>query len=645
MSYLEELNNIQLGAVDHDEGPALVLAGAGSGKTRIVTYRIARMLERGIPASAILAVTFTNKAAAEMRDRVERLTERLTDGFKKHYVTISTFHSLGVRILRESIAALGYGRDFIIYDEEDSIKLIRSCLIALDIKDKDLQPKMFKQLISGHKNKLLPPGAEECRRLGPKKAQAFPYVYSMYQAKLEEYNALDFDDLLFVTVRLFRECPDVLKLYQDRWRFLLIDEYQDTNAAQYALVKMLVEKTSNIFVVGDPDQSIYSWRGANIENILNFEKDYPGAKVVRLEQNYRSTNTILEAANRLIKYNSGRYEKELWSSLGYGEKVVTHSGYNEYDEADFVCDNIEKHYNEMGILRKDMVIFYRTNFQSRIFEDVLLSRQIPYVVVGGVSFYRRREIKDILAFLRIVISGADFISFMRTINLSKRGIGEATIKKIFLAAEKEAMPVVDFCDSVIKGEKTLPGSRFSSRQKNGLESYIAVIRELRAIAAEAPLRMIVDAVVNKTQYNEVLKADPETYSDRKANVEELIHKAAEWEDRNENGGLEEFLEELSLRSNLDDVDDSHDRINLMTIHNGKGLEFRAAFLVGMEEGLFPHINSSNTLEGLEEERRLCYVGMTRAKEFLYLSASRYRTLWGDFKTMKRSRFIYELKQK
>lgn len=420
MDFKQLLNQEQNDAVETLKGPLLVLAGAGSGKTRVVTYRIVSLLQSGVPPSKILGLTFTNKAAGEMKERVEKLT--------KNHVLICTFHSLGARMLRESIHTLGYGRDFTIYDEDDAIKLIKVCLDELGIADKKIDPYAIKKLISDAKNKLQGPEKAFSNDRSPA-SEVFPAVYQKYQDRLKSYNAVDFDDLLYLPVTLLFLNPELLESYQNRWEYLLIDEYQDTNQAQYQFVRLLVARTGNICVVGDPDQSIYSWRGANIKNILNFESDYPGAKVIRLEQNYRSRSNILEAANKLIGYNYNRFEKKLWSALGPGEKIKHFSAFSDRDEAQFVLDKIRYYHEHKKIPLKDIVIFYRTNAQSRVFEDRLLFNRVPYTIVGGLSYYQRREIKDILAFLRMVQSGADFISFVRTINLPKRGIGEATLQK------------------------------------------------------------------------------------------------------------------------------------------------------------------------------------------------------------------------
>jgi DNA helicase-2/ATP-dependent DNA helicase PcrA len=631
MGLIEKLNEPQTDAVNTLDGPLLVLAGAGSGKTRVVTFRIANLLEHGVPSSKILGLTFTNKAAGEMKERIKKLTN--SD------VLICTFHSLGARILRESISHLGYSNNFTIYDEEDALKLIAVCLKDLNISDKKYEPKGIKGLISRAKNDLK--GASDIVHSDYEDASLFPEIYSLYQKRLKEYNATDFDDLLFLTVRLLREVPQILEYYQNRWSHLLIDEYQDTNMAQYEIVQQLVAKSHNLCVVGDPDQSIYSWRGANIKNILNFESDYPQAKVVRLEQNYRSRSNILEAANRLINFNYNRYEKVLWSNLGEGEKIKHHTADSEKDEARFVSDQIRYYHEVHGISYQDMVIFYRTNFQSRVFEDRFLSTRIPYIIVGGISFYQRREIKDILAYLRMVHSGSDYVSFARTINLPKRGIGSTTMEKIRAGAIEENVPIISYCEALVDGVSLI---KLSAKQMEGIKDYVRIIRELRKISEACSLKELVKVAIAESGYMGHLMEDQETFDDRKGNLDELVGKAMEWEMSTENPTLSGFLEELSLKSTLDETNESDERVNLMTIHNGKGLEFTLVFLAGLEEDLFPPANSRENDEAVEEERRVCYVGMTRAKEYLYLTESRLRFLWGTTRAQRPSRFLKEVPQ-
>jgi DNA helicase-2/ATP-dependent DNA helicase PcrA len=633
-SLISKLNEEQKRGVLSIEGPILVLAGAGSGKTRVVTFRIAHMLESGIPAHKILGLTFTNKAAAEMKLRVHDLTSA--------YVLICTFHSLGVRILRETIQHMGFTRDFTIYDEDDSLKLLKNCMEELQITNKKLEPKAFRYMISQAKNQMK--SALEVCDVKPETEieTLFPKVYALYQQKLKEYNAVDFDDLLYLPVKLFREFAEVLDYYQQRFSYLLIDEYQDTNASQYELARQLVRKSGNIFVVGDPDQSIYSWRGADISNILNFEKDYQGATVISLEENYRSHTNILQAANAVISNNENRYEKKLWSRLGPGDKIKYHTASSEREEASFIAERIRYYHENKGIPLNQMVVFYRTHAQSRAFEDHFVSRRIPYIIVGGISFYQRREIKDILAFLRVVYSNTDFISFLRTINLPKRGFGDASLEKIQRAASMEEMAIVSYLEAVVDETPLKNPLKLSSKQLQGLKEYVALIRTLREIGKATSLGELVKSLIEQSAYLTLLKNDPETYDDRKENLDALIAKAFEWEITAEEPTLGAFLEELSLKQSLDDSENEVDVLSLMTLHNGKGLEFKVTFLVGMEEDLFPHVNSRDSRQQLEEERRLCYVGMTRAKDYLYLTNCMQRYIWGTSRIQRPSRFIREI---
>lgn len=629
MSEKETLNPDQVRAVEHMEGPLLVIAGAGSGKTRVVTHRIVRLLEKGVLPHQILGLTFTNKAAEEMSQRVRNATNSR--------VLISTFHSLGARILRESIHHLGYQRGFAIYDEEDSEKLLKGCMDPLPLAEKKKSLKKFRQLISRCKNALQGPLDLNPNEFTMGEMRAFPDVYAMYLARLKECNAVDFDDLLFLPVKLFEEHPEILEVYQSRWRYLLIDEYQDTNHAQYTLVKQLAGKAKNVFAVGDPDQSIYSWRGATIRNILDFESDFSGATIIRLEQNYRSRSNILEAANILISHNDQRYKKNLWSERGEGEPIQVREVKGERDEAEFVMKRIKEH-QSMGVPLEEMVVFYRTNFQSRVFEDYFLHDKIPYVIFGGISFYQRREVKDILAFLRMVQTGSDYVAFARTLNIPKRGFGPTTLEKLQAAAMQESLPIFDYCRAVVHDQTLANSVRLNKKQKAALADYILIIEQLRSSFERVDLRDLVVDTVEWTGYLSYLKEDPETYDDRRDNVQELASKAAEW------GGndLAEFLAELTLKSSLDQAGDASHKVRLMTLHNGKGLEFDIVFVVGLEEDLLPHINSKDSQVELEEERRLLYVGITRGKERVYLTRAKYRYMWGMLRFMEPSRFLDEL---
>lgn len=617
MDLTQHLNPEQKRAAEHVEGPMLVIAGAGSGKTRIVTFRVAHLLALGVPSNEILAVTFTNKAADEMRERIQKLSHRA--------ILACTFHSLGARILRQSISPLGYKHYFSIFDEDDSEKVLKECMTQMGIKDEKGLLKTLRMGISHAKNNL-------CEPEDPFVAD----IYHLYQQKLKTYNALDFDDLLFLTVKLFQQEKEVLRQYQKEWNFILVDEYQDTNQAQYQLLKLLSARHQNVFAVGDPDQSIYSWRGANIENILHFERDYPGAQIIRLEQNYRSTTNILSAANALILNNESRYDKKLWSDRGSGEKIGFCLCDSEREEVTFVMERLYYHHYKQNVPLSECVIFYRTHFQSRAFEDALLKEKIPYVIVGGISFYMRREIKDILAFLRVATEGADFLSFSRTINLPKRGIGPSTQAKIRHLSQGD---LIHACEEILEGKILL---KLSTKQSQGMHTYVELIKKLRHMIHEKhSISEMIEQTIEQTDYFAFLREDPETEQDRRENLEELLSKAVEWQEENEEGTLTEFLEELFLKSSQDEIHD-RDALRLMTLHNGKGLEFIVTFLVGMEEELFPHANSLGNFDALEEERRLAYVGMTRARDYLYLSAARSRYLWGTLRPMRPSRFLSEI---
>ncbi|MCB1148716.1 MAG: UvrD-helicase domain-containing protein [Chlamydiia bacterium] len=625
------LNAEQKRAVEYSLGPLLVIAGAGSGKTRVVTERVVHLIEAGVPAHQILGVTFTNKAASEMSERVRSRTNAR--------VLISTFHSLGARILRESAHVLGYPRGFSIYDEDDSQKVLRACLDSFSGLERKKCEKAFREMISHCKNALQEPSDVDPEEFYGDLMRKFPDVYAEYQARLRESNAFDFDDLLVVPVKLFREHPDVLKVYQSRWRYLLIDEYQDTNAAQYEMIRLLAGAECNVCAVGDPDQSIYSWRGANIQNILNFERDFPGAEVIRLEQNYRSRERILQAANALIENNVSRYEKRLWSARGEGESILLAEVHTEREEAEFVIREIDELIYG-GTSLDQIAVLYRTNFQSRVLEDYFLHAGIPYSIIGGISFYQRLEIKDILAYLRMIQTSSDFIAFQRTLDLVKRGIGPAALDKLRLAAMQEGMPIFDYCRELVKEAPLKHPVRLNKTQKEGLSEYVELIESLRAL--EGSLRDIVLDVIHETGTMDLLKRDPETFEDRRDNVNELASKAAEWELMAEEPTLDHFLSELTLKTSAEQVDESAPRVKMMTLHNGKGLEFDYVFMVGLEEDLLPHVNSKDSTDDIEEERRLCYVGMTRARERLYFSRSRFRYMWGMLRQMSPSRFLHEI---
>jgi DNA helicase-2/ATP-dependent DNA helicase PcrA len=634
MSGSTELNEAQAEAVSYRGGPMLVIAGAGSGKTRVVTQRIAALIQEGVPAERILAVTFTNKAAGEMRERVESSTQAR--------VFVTTFHSLGARVLRESGHYLGLPSHFTIYDEEDSEKLLKEVLKEHE-QTESKQVKTLRRLISQAKNEMKgPDDVKEVLGQGAVVWQ-FPTVYRQYEQRLRAYGGVDFDDLLYLTVRLFKEHPAVLAAYQRRWKHILVDEYQDTNAAQYLIVRLLSQQERQLCVVGDPDQSIYSWRGADIHNILRFEEDFPGARIVRLEENYRSSQTILEASNALISHNTQRYEKHLFSAQGEGEPIHVFEGNDDVAEGAFVVSELLRLRRIHSIPLRDMALFYRTNAQSRHFEDMLLSEGIPYVVVGGVSFYQRREVKDILAYLRMVQSGADFISFIRTINLPKRGIGPTTVDRLRRLCDAQSADVLELCQGLLDPDHPLSTElRLNKKQKQGLMHYMSLIHELRDMVGKEAVSQLVRTVIHRTGYLDFLQADPETADDRAENLDELVHKAQEWEMNQATPSLAAFLEELSLKASLDEADSTVDRLCLMTLHNSKGLEFDVVFLTGLEDDMLPHVNSRSSPEKLEEERRLCYVGMTRARERLYLTHVSRRYVRGESRWMRPSLFLSEI---
>ncbi len=624
---MEELNCDQKNAVHHLNGPMLVIAGAGSGKTRVVTFRIAYLLSLGIPSNEILAMTFTNKASDEMRYRVQKMCS--SD------VLTSTFHSLGARILKESISYL-YPNNFVIYDQDESEKLIKETILALDLKSSKEVIRSMKIKISMAKNNFLSPESiiERDPLLGS--------VYDLYQKKLKTYEAVDFDDLLYLPIKLFHEFPPLLALYQKRWSFILIDEYQDTNVAQHLLIKLLAADHHNVFAVGDPDQSIYSWRGAKIRNILHFEQDFPGAKIITLDQNYRSCSTILNAANTLIQHNLSRYEKNLWSTLGPGEKIALYRAENDREEAEFVVKKLISHRDQFSL--DECVIFYRTNFQSRIFEDLLLKHRLHYLIVGGVSFYQRREIKDILSLLRIVIGGADFIAFARTLNIPKRGFGDTTIAKLQSEANNASLSIFDYCLAITEGKIE---TKLTFKQRAGLKEYVTLVLALREMVRQRlPLQTVVSESISRLRYVDYLKEDPESFEERRGNIMELISKASEWEEENEGKVLSDFLEELILKTHMEEKKEGMESVRLMTLHNGKGLEFSVVFIVGMEEGLSPLYQGKGEEKeetaSIEEERRLFYVGMTRAKQYLYLTRANFRFLWGQGRGMNPSRFLNEI---
>ena len=626
------LNPQQAEAVINTEGPMLIMAGAGSGKTKVLTCRVANLLQKGVRPYCILAITFTNKAAAEMRERVNNMS-----GPDAKDVWLFTFHAFCARFLRMEIDKLpGYGGNFAIYDTADSQNLIKQILKEMNLDDKRFQPSGILSRISNAKN-ALQDAAAFARQAGDFYEQKVADIYSRYEQKLQLNNALDFDDLLMLSIKLLQENKEVREKYQDRFDYLLVDEYQDTNHAQYLLTKFLAAKHRNICVVGDADQSIYGWRGADIQNILDFEKDYPDAKVIKLEQNYRSTQIILDAANAVIENNTGRKPKNLWTENKSGADIIYFQAVDERDEARFVIEQLQNLQRTENKQLGDMAILYRTNTQSRIFEEMLIKSGISYNMVGGLKFYERKEIKDIIAYLRVIFNPADSLSLLRIINVPKRGIGDASLAKIQAYAAANNVSLFE----AVSNAAAIDG--LSSRFVSKLDDLAGIIFELMNLANEAPVEDLIDRVLRDTGYLEELENErtPQAQS-RIDNLHELISVAQEFAASEEENNLENFLAHVALVSDIDDTELGEDAITLMTLHSSKGLEFPVVFLVGMEEGLFPHARTLMDETEIEEERRLCYVGITRAKEKLFLSSTKMRTIYGNTVTYPPSRFLQEI---
>lgn len=626
------LNPQQAEAVINTEGPMLIMAGAGSGKTKVLTCRVANLLQKGVRPYRILAITFTNKAAAEMRERVNNMS-----GPAAKDVWLFTFHAFCARFLRMEIDKLpGYGGNFAIYDTADSQNLIKQILKEMNLDDKRFQSSGILSRISNAKNALQDAEAF-ARQAGDFYEQKVADIYSRYEQKLQLNNALDFDDLLMLSIKLLQENKEVREKYQDRFDYLLVDEYQDTNHAQYLLTKFLAAKHRNICVVGDADQSIYGWRGADIQNILDFEKDYPDAKVIKLEQNYRSTQIILDAANAVIENNTGRKPKNLWTENKSGADIIYFQAVDERDEARFVIEQLQNLQRTENKKLGDMAILYRTNTQSRIFEEMLIKSGISYNMVGGLKFYERKEIKDIIAYLRVIFNPADSLSLLRIINVPKRGIGDASLAKIQAYAAANNVSLFE----AVSNAAAIDG--LSSRFVSKLDDLAGIIFELMNLANEAPVEDLIDRVLRDTGYLEELENErtPQAQS-RIDNLHELISVAQEFAASEEENNLENFLAHVALVSDIDDTELGEDAITLMTLHSSKGLEFPVVFLVGMEEGLFPHVRTLMDETEIEEERRLCYVGITRAKEKLFLSSTKMRTIYGNTVTYPPSRFLQEI---
>lgn len=629
---LDKLNERQKEAVLTTEGPVLVLAGAGSGKTTVLVNRIAYMIsEKHIRPWNILAITFTNKAAREMKDRIERL---LGDTAKDMW--IGTFHSVCVRILRSCIDLLGYSRDFVIYDTADTKTVMKECLRELDIDEKSFPVRNVLSIISNAKNDLMDAATFENVYKSDYRMSIIAKIYYRYQTKLRKNNAVDFDDIILNTVKILSENPDVLSKYQDKFQYILVDEYQDTNNSQYLLINLLAQANRNLCVVGDDDQSIYKFRGANIGNILNFEDDYSDVQKITLDQNYRSTQNILDAANSVISNNKGRMGKSLWTSNGDGDKVFVYTGTNEYDEARYIARQIKKHFDEQGSF-SDCAILYRTNAQSRVIEEMLMRESVPYKVLSGLRFYDRKEIKDIIAYLRVVYNPNDDVSLARIINEPKRKIGNATLEKARNIAREKETSLYD----VISHADDYPEFKTAIKK---LLSFSEIIQSLIKLKDTVTIEDLTGRILNDTGYMPALVMEDTTESKtRIENLGEFISVITEFEKNEETGNtLGEFLENISLVSDIDGYDENEDSAVLMTIHSAKGLEFPIVFLSGLEEGLFPGMRSMESDDDIEEERRLCYVAITRAKEQLYITKTISRTIHGKTMPTTASRFFKEI---
>ena len=616
---LDELNDRQKEAVLYNDGPLLIIAGAGAGKTKTLTTKIAFLIEeKDVSPYSILAITFTNKAAKEMKDRIHM---QIGDLAKK--LQVSTFHSFGLKLLRENYETLGYDKNFVIMDSDDSLTVVKKIIKDMGYDPKIYNPRAIRNKISSCKNEMMSPEAYE-RLAVSDYEKVVKEVYEKYNIKLQKNNSVDFDDLLLLPIELFKKHPDVLKRYQDLYKYILIDEYQDTNEAQYILTKLLSEKNRLITCVGDDSQSIYSFRGANYKNILNFEKDYKDAKTILLEENYRSTSNILDAANQVIKNNKMRKDKNLWTSRGIGEKIKYYRAYNERDEAQYVIRKIKELTNR-NVEYKDIAVLYRTNAQSRVLEEEMLKENMPYRVVGSFYFYSRKEIKDLIAYLRLIHNYKDNVSLLRVINTPKRGIGLKTIENLTRKADEAGISIYE---AITSGKEL---------------QFKELIERLKKVSEDLTLTELIDKVLDATGIKQELESEGTLESEvRLENLEEFKSITKSFEEREGLISLEEFLLEISLISDVEEYKDDPNRISLMTVHSVKGLEFNHVFVVGMEEGIFPHVNSLMENSEIEEERRLCYVAITRAKDDLHLINARRRTLYGNEQINPVSRFIGEI---
>ena len=632
MSIYDTLNPMQKEAVLHTEGPLLILAGAGSGKTRVLTHRVAYLIdEKQVNPWNILAITFTNKAAGEMRERVDQLV-----GFGAESIWVSTFHSTCVRILRRHIEYLGYTTNFSIYDSDDQKTLMKQVFKAMDVDTKQFKERSVLGTISSAKDKLIGPDEFLLNAGQDFRQRGIGEIYKEYQKRLRKNNALDFDDLIVKTVELFQNNSEILNYYQERFKYIMVDEYQDTNLAQFKLISLLASKYRNLCVVGDDDQSIYRFRGADIGNILSFEEMFPGAKVIKLEQNYRSTQNILNAANGVIRHNRGRKDKTLWTANGEGDLIRFKQFDTAREEADFVAREIR----DSGYAYQEQAVLYRTNAQSRLLEERCIFYNVPYRLVGGVNFYQRKEIKDILAYLKTIANGVDDLSVLRIINVPKRGIGATTMGKVTIFASEHGMSLYD----ALREARQIPGLGKAAEK---IGAFIGQMESFRARAQsdDYTIQDLIEGIMDETGYQQELEAEGEVESQtRLENIEELVNKAVSYEEDSEHSTLDEFLEQVALVADIDNMDESENRVTLMTLHSAKGLEFPKVYLVGLEDGLFPSMMSINSDDktDMEEERRLCYVGITRAKNELVITSARQRMVNGETRYCKPSRFLEEV---
>ena len=628
---LEGLNNKQYEAVVNTEGPCLVIAGAGSGKTKVLTHKIAHLIgEKGILPWNILAITFTNKAANEMKERIEKLVGEVAKD-----IWMGTFHSICVRILRRYIDRIGFETSFIIFDTSDQKTLVKACIKTVGLDDKMFTERSVLSEISNAKNEMLEPEQYTVRSNGDFRKEKISLVYELYQKRLKENNAIDFDDIINYTIKILMDNPDILDYYSEKFKYVLVDEYQDTNKSQFTLVTLLASKNGNITVVGDNDQGIYSFRGADISNILNFERDFPGTKIIKLEQNYRCTGNILKTANSVIKNNEITYKKELWTENEVGNLPKIYSASNEYDEGTYIAEQIEHLKREEYYKYSDFAILYRMNTQSRAIEDILRRENIPYKIIGGLKFYERKEIKDIISYLRLIQNPSDNLSLKRIINEPKRGIGKTSLDKIEEISNNNGISMYEIIEKA--DQYGLNRVFINSRE------FINAIEELRAKKDDIQISELIKETLKKSGYTKALEDENTIEAENRIeNLDEFLTVAIEFEEESAENKLSDFLEGITLSSDIDNLEETEETVTLMTLHSAKGLEFPAVFLVGMEEGIFPGYKSISEPKELEEERRLCYVGITRAKENLFLTCSKQRTIFGSTSCNQISRFLKEI---